>query len=478
MRLAKGSAQAAPLLFLVVVSCTDSLCASRISSPEIFSQLHFFSSFRPPTAALNYTSFPYLESCLPAGGSLGLRTPAVWHSIAFMLGSTKTEFRILTLGGSETAGHGCSGGGSNDMHGCAWSGRLVSWLQATYPVLNFSHTNKAVGGLRSRDSIHHLQYWLAETIPQLIFLDFTINDFEDDCGPDFIGQYEVLLQTIAEQAPHSRVVFLISEPKRTTAAFRDMVILLSVEYTFAIVSYYDVVSCATLLGGGNRVRNATELQYWGNQGHHPPWIPHELMALTVATSFTAAICRHTHFRNASLAKIASFFTSNETRSRLEPCKSTTRYAANDFKLSPVTSTWRRVEEKPGVFAFVCTSETPEKKTLKFEVMFGSAPRLVVAFLKSYETLGDISLTLNNKTVSFTGIYDKGAARVSQMETVSLMVGLPLLAIPDRLQKFAWLHDHVIYQGFGIQPLSKHRITVELLPSSQITKFVIYFVSAC
>ena len=390
----------------------------------------------------------------------------------------------MTLGGSETAGHGCSGGGSTDIISCAWSGRLVSWLSESYPLINFSHTNNAVGGLRSKDAIHHLVFWLTETSPHLIFLDFTINDYVYDCGPEFIGQYEVLLDTIAAQAPQSLVVFLISEPTTTTSVFRDMVIMLSVEYTFAIVSYYDVVACATLLGGGNRARNATELLYWGNQGHHPPWSIHELMALTVAISFSGAVCRNNgsrHSNNAAITnKLAPFFTSDTTRSSLEPCKSTSRYDANDKSLSLTTSTWRRIEEKPGIFAFVCSSDVPEPRTLEFDVTFGLVPRLLIAFLKSYETLGDISLTLNNKTVFLSGIYDKLGARVSQMETVSLMVALPLFDVPEILQNFAWLYNHVNHQGFGILPFSKHRLTIELMhnASAPVTKFVIYYVSAC
>ena len=91
MLVARRFAQAAPFFFLLVVASKEHLCASQVSSPETSSQHQFYFTSRPSSAALNLTNYPYLDSCLPAGRSLGLRSLFVWQTLYHTLASTVTS---------------------------------------------------------------------------------------------------------------------------------------------------------------------------------------------------------------------------------------------------------------------------------------------------------------------------------------------------------------------------------------------------
>lgn len=88
----------------------------------------------------------------------------------------------------------------------------------------------------------------------------------------------------------------------------------------------------------------------------------------------------------------------------------------------------------------------------FEIVFGSSAQLSVAWLRSYEGLGDAQMTLNGRTVRLPGLYgpDEAGGRFSQTFLLTFSayhsVFQPELGLSGLL-------------GFNVLPNSRHTLTL-------------------
>jgi hypothetical protein len=175
------------------------------------------------------------------------------------------EFRVLVLGGSETAGVNCDDGVSK-LKSCSWPHRLWHWLRHRFPGTRVVLDNQASGGSTTSVSLPSLGIWLSESRPHLILADFIVNDaFEQQESTggirnNLLTVYEAFVRQVRAVSPTSKLVFVVSCTMGYCTAVRDVIELVSSVHGVGVVSYYDVAHCAAQL----RLDPSLLSSYWGH----------------------------------------------------------------------------------------------------------------------------------------------------------------------------------------------------------------------
>ena len=134
-----------------------------------------------------------------------------------------TAFRILTLGGSMTAGTSCLdspgkatpwGRGYTDARQCAWSSRFARMLEQSSGV-KVENINRATAGTQSATGLANIANFVNRESFDLVFTDYSVNDggggiatqstYESDLGL----VTEALIDTIALLLPNALHVIVI-----------------------------------------------------------------------------------------------------------------------------------------------------------------------------------------------------------------------------------------------------------------------------
>ena len=90
---------------------------------------------------------------------------------------------VAAIGGSMTAGVGCSNGSLLHQH-CAWPGRVAQWLSGLHGGHGVAYRNLARGGVRTADFLSSAPFIAGQLLEEeqvpadalLLFIDFSIND--------------------------------------------------------------------------------------------------------------------------------------------------------------------------------------------------------------------------------------------------------------------------------------------------------------
>ena len=121
------------------------------------------------------------------------------------------------------------------------------------------------------------------------------------------------------------------------------------------------------------------------------------------------------------------------------------------------------EGKPGWITTISNS------SLTLPVGFGAVPILIVNYLKSYEGMGTAVLTLNRKSVSLTGLWDKN---------MSTTVSFVSQAYANIHQGDAGNDNNYGAIGFGVKPHSFHNLTLTFYENGTEGKFKLIEVITC
>jgi lysophospholipase L1-like esterase len=101
---------------------------------------------------------------------------------------------IVFLGGSLTWGANAS-----DPQVTSYRGRMSNWLREKYPNTPLAIHDAAIGGTGSQLGMFRLERDVLAHRPDLVFLDFTVNDDAEGTDTDKLASYEAILRTLLER---------------------------------------------------------------------------------------------------------------------------------------------------------------------------------------------------------------------------------------------------------------------------------------
>ena len=146
------------------------------------------------------------SSITPGGASGSYASTALQNS--YVRAATAQKLNVAYLGGSITSGVGAS-----DRSTTSYRALTTAWLKTKFPSATITETNAGIGGTGSVFGAYRLVDDLklkdSEKKPDLLFIDFAINDDYDGTSKDDVKKYmETIVRTVYEYAPYCDIVFL------------------------------------------------------------------------------------------------------------------------------------------------------------------------------------------------------------------------------------------------------------------------------
>ncbi len=127
---------------------------------------------------------------------------------------SEQKLNVAYIGGSVTVGAFGSAGHS-------WASLTTAWLREHFADAEITENNAGIGGtgclLGAYRARQHLGLGSATRRPDLVFMDFSVNDMYDGTSAEDIKRYaETMLQTVYTANPHADVVILIVGEQTTS----------------------------------------------------------------------------------------------------------------------------------------------------------------------------------------------------------------------------------------------------------------------
>lgn len=127
---------------------------------------------------------------------------------------SEQKLNVAYIGGSVTVGAFGSAGHS-------WASLTTKWLREHFTDAKITENNAGIGGtgclLGAYRAVQHLGLASATKRPDLVFMDFSVNDMYDGSSAEDIKRYaETMLRTIYAANPYADVVILIVGEQTTS----------------------------------------------------------------------------------------------------------------------------------------------------------------------------------------------------------------------------------------------------------------------
>lgn len=142
------------------------------------------------------------------------------------------SYTVAFLGGSITAGSGATG------EQYRYANRVVEWLEETYPDSSFTLVNAGIGASGSFTGAHRLSNDVLSKDPDLVFIDFSVNDNLNDSS--CFEAYESILRSVWKYETKPAIItvaFVNSLMRSTQNAHLEIV----KNYDIPMISYGDVI---------------------------------------------------------------------------------------------------------------------------------------------------------------------------------------------------------------------------------------------
>lgn len=128
---------------------------------------------------------------------------------------SEKKLNVAYIGGSVTVGAFGSAGHS-------WASLTTKWLREHFADAKITENNAGIGGtgcmLGAYRAVQHLGLANATKCPDLVFMDFSVNDMYDGTSAEDIKIYaETMLQAIYSANPYANVVILIVGEQTTSS---------------------------------------------------------------------------------------------------------------------------------------------------------------------------------------------------------------------------------------------------------------------
>lgn len=305
---------------------------------------------------------------------------------------------VVVIGGSMTAGSGCSQKAMTG-HRCAWPARLEVWLRKAFPRSNLTFESHARGGCSLAFFIGEVSHYVKAST-DMVVIDTLRNDWtfpwkQKGIGPSIA--LEAFIRLVHGIAPQAVIFNLFTGP---SAARRELVPQLSKVSMFYNQPWLDFLTF--------NARRGDEFDNYKKWSAHPPWTTHQVIADVLANAWgvlwmyacSASTVNHTAEVYPAAGFAEQTFWPKSLVDEYEPCVQTlSRYAAHDNKtLTPtkISGDWALYEDRPGKPGWIASEQGA---TIRFRVGVGAVPRLMVTYLKSYESMGEATFTFRCSRVA-------------------------------------------------------------------------------
>lgn len=195
---------------------------------------------------------------------------------------TKPPKSVVFLGGSITAGAGATN------YNYSWASLLSSAINRKFPDYAWSFYNAGVGGTPSWYGLMRLQTDVIDKNPDIVFIDFAVNDSEYQLNPppgnsDYFPAAEALIRRIRSSLPNTQIYIWIftypdnySTMNENRRASRDIWISLAEHYDLSLLRFDEAIQQEI---GTNEPNDQQIDQYFSMPGNvHPNDLGYELAA--------------------------------------------------------------------------------------------------------------------------------------------------------------------------------------------------------
>jgi lysophospholipase L1-like esterase len=115
------------------------------------------------------------------------------------------ELRVVYFGGSVT-----NGAGASDNERFSWRALTGSWLKTKFPEASITNINRALGESGTYLGVHRLQNDVIGERPDLLFVEYSINDRYYRSGYDKAkSQFETLVREVRAALPETDIVVVL-----------------------------------------------------------------------------------------------------------------------------------------------------------------------------------------------------------------------------------------------------------------------------
>lgn len=139
---------------------------------------------------------------------------------------------IGAIGGSITDGTAASPWSNR------YADRFLNWWKETFPNINIGYKNAGIGATDSVLAVHRVYEDLLKYEPDLVVIDFSVNDTVADMAEFYQTSYECLIRRIM-QSPKAPAVMLVCMFGKGGWNKQDIHSEVGVHYELPIVSYRD-----------------------------------------------------------------------------------------------------------------------------------------------------------------------------------------------------------------------------------------------
>ena len=136
---------------------------------------------------------------------------------------------VAFIGGSITEGY------SSTSHDKCYAKRIHDWWVRTFPDSGISYLNAGIGGTGSDYGCARVERDVLSHKPDVVFVDFTVNDPADD---HYIETYEGLIRHLLLSPSQPAVVLLPGDTQ-----IRDEVMAFIDAHDYALVDHSDLYGC-------------------------------------------------------------------------------------------------------------------------------------------------------------------------------------------------------------------------------------------
>lgn len=445
--------------------------------------------------------FPRFSPTLfePAQSELGIsaceeRSLPGWKALARafgVAGESGGAFRLVAIGGSETAGVGCAQGGAAGEVGvtsrsCAWPARLRAALAGAMPRARIAVDNYGAGGTTTHSGLGLLPGILAHAADaDALLVDFTVNDaFQSGATASTLAAYEQLLASAARVRPNMVVVFVNTCSLERCRHMNDIVKAVASAHGAPVVSMWDLFSLVAITG---RAQPPTQwTKWWAHTDPHPPWEIHQLIADTVALCVHAA--HNATCADEGAGALVSLpppppatLSSADAIAAVDLCDTPPSfYSAFAPPTEGVSSDtgWALYEDRPGKPGWISSEDGA---VLTFDVKFGARPKLLITYLRSYEGLARVTFSLSCASERYAildGVYSASDPQLAARTSDSVMLVAGVEHTVNQFEK--WGLDGAL--GWGVPPNSMQRLEFVARKTSRghntTSKFKIISVASC
>jgi len=189
---------------------------------------------------------------------------------------------VVFLGGSLTWGANAS-----DPLTTSYRGLMSEWLRQKYPKTPITFHDAAIGGTGSMLGIFRMDRDVLAHQPDLVFLDFTVNDGAEDIDPQSLASYEHIVRQVLENKAMVMPVLMMF---RWHAEKPDAPLPPRHQAHLKLGEAYGIPVANTIPYVREKVKEGTDIKtIWPFDGAHPDDIGYRYFFETVRDRYDKAI---------------------------------------------------------------------------------------------------------------------------------------------------------------------------------------------